>query len=95
MNWEKYIKMVIRNIKCSGKKKKEIKRELTSDITTALAAGEEWQSIMERMGTPAALAAEFNKSEPPQEKFMPISYKQHWQVVRDIDQAMGVSYACK
>ncbi len=43
----------------------------------------------------SALAAEFNKSEPPQEKFMPISYKQHWQVVRDIDQAMGVSYACK
>ena len=64
MNWEKYIKMVIRNIKCSGKKKKEIKRELTSDITTALAAGEEWQSIMERMGTPAALAAEFNENMP-------------------------------
>lgn len=42
-----------------------------------------------------ALAKEFNKSEPPQEKFMPISYKQYWQVVRDIDRAMGVSYACK
>ncbi len=42
-----------------------------------------------------ALAAEFNKSEPPQEKFMPISYKEYWQVVRDIDKAMSVSYACK
>ena len=42
-----------------------------------------------------ALAAEFNKAEPPQEKFMPITYKQHWQVVRDIDRAMNVSYACK
>jgi phosphonate transport system substrate-binding protein len=42
-----------------------------------------------------ALAAEFNKSEPPQEKFMPITYKQYWQVVRDIDKAMGVNYACK
>jgi len=42
-----------------------------------------------------ALAAEFNKSEPPQEKFMPITYKQYWQVVRDIDRAMGVSYDCK
>jgi len=41
------------------------------------------------------LAKEFNKSEPPQEKFMPITYKQHWQVVRDIDRAMNVSYACK
>lgn len=42
-----------------------------------------------------ALAAEFNKAQPPQEKFMPISYKAYWQVVRDIDSAMGVSYACK
>jgi phosphonate transport system substrate-binding protein len=42
-----------------------------------------------------ALAKEFNKGQPPQEKFMPITYKQHWQVVRDIDKAMGVSYACK
>lgn len=42
-----------------------------------------------------ALATEFNKAEPPQEKFMPITYKQHWQVVRDIDSAMGVSYTCR
>lgn len=42
-----------------------------------------------------ALAAEFNKAAPPQEKFMPISYKEYWQVVRDIDKAMNVSYACK
>ena len=41
------------------------------------------------------LAAEFSKSEPPQEKFMSITYKQYWQVVREIDQAMNVSYACK
>lgn len=41
------------------------------------------------------LAKEFNKSEPPQEKFMPISYKEHWQVVRDIDRAVGVNYSCK
>ena len=43
----------------------------------------------------SALAAEFGKSEPPQEKFTPISYKQNWQVVRDIDRAMSVSYTCK
>jgi phosphonate transport system substrate-binding protein len=42
-----------------------------------------------------ALAAEFNKAEPPQEKFMPITYQATWQVVRDIDKAMSVSYACK
>ena len=42
-----------------------------------------------------ALLKEFEKSSPPQQKFMPITYKQHWQVVRDIDAAMSVSYACK
>ncbi|WP_191057476.1 phosphate/phosphite/phosphonate ABC transporter substrate-binding protein [Geminicoccus harenae] len=40
------------------------------------------------------LLKEFSTSEPPQEKFMPITYQENWKVVRDIDQAMGVSYAC-
>ncbi len=42
-----------------------------------------------------ALAREYEKTEPPQEKFLPISYKEKWAMVRDIDTAMGVSYACK
>ena len=42
-----------------------------------------------------ALAREYEKTEPPQEKFLPISYKEKWAVVRDVDTAMGVSYACK
>lgn len=42
-----------------------------------------------------ALAAEFNKSQPPQEKFIPITYKTHWEIVRNIDKTVGVSYACK
>lgn len=40
------------------------------------------------------LAKEFNVAEPPQEKFMPITYKEHWQVIRDIDKAMNVQYTC-
>lgn len=42
-----------------------------------------------------ALLKEFERSVPPQETFIPITYKQHWQVVREIDAAMSVSYACK
>jgi len=42
-----------------------------------------------------ALAKEFNTAQPPQEKFMPITYKEYWQVVRDIDNAMNVKYTCK
>lgn len=41
------------------------------------------------------LLAEFQKSEPPQEKFIKIDYQTYWTVVRDIDKAMDVSYACK
>jgi len=42
-----------------------------------------------------ALLAEFGKSSPAQEKFIPITYQEHWKVVRDIDAAMDVSYTCK
>jgi phosphonate transport system substrate-binding protein len=42
-----------------------------------------------------ALLEEFAKSEPPQEKFMAITYREHWQVIREIDAAMDVSYTCR
>ena len=41
----------------------------------------------------SALKAEFEKS--GEAKFIPITYKQHWEVVRAIDSAMGVKYTCK
>jgi phosphonate transport system substrate-binding protein len=41
----------------------------------------------------SSLAAEFNKS--GEEQFIPITFKDNWTVVRDIDAAMGVSYACQ
>ena len=43
----------------------------------------------------SGLAREFNRSQPPQEKFMPITYRQHWEVVRQIDAAMDVRYTCR
>lgn len=42
-----------------------------------------------------ALQAEFKSAEPPQEKFVSIAYSQTWDVVRKIDEATGVSYACR
>lgn len=41
------------------------------------------------------LQKEFQKAEPAQEKFLPITYKEFWGVVRDIDKAMGIQYDCK
>ncbi|WP_094509402.1 phosphate/phosphite/phosphonate ABC transporter substrate-binding protein [Brucella thiophenivorans] len=43
----------------------------------------------------SALLKEFGTSEPPQEAFIPITFKEHWAVIRQIDDANGVSYACK
>ncbi len=43
----------------------------------------------------STLLAEFGKAEPAQEAFMPISYQEHWSVVRDIDKAMDVKYTCQ
>jgi phosphonate transport system substrate-binding protein len=42
-----------------------------------------------------ALLAEFGKNSPPAETFIPITYKQHWSVIRDVDTASGVSYTCR
>lgn len=42
-----------------------------------------------------ALQAEFKSTEPPQEKFIPISFRETWEVIRKIDEATGVSYACR
>jgi phosphonate transport system substrate-binding protein len=42
----------------------------------------------------SALLEEFKNTEPPQEKFIPITFKGALgAVVRQIDQALGVSYA--
>lgn len=43
----------------------------------------------------SALLEEFGKSEPPQEKFIPITYSEQWSVIRQIDQATNVSYTCR
>ncbi len=44
-------------------------------------------------GSPSSLKVEFSKSNEGQ--FIPITYKEHWNVIRTIDAANGVSYSCK
>ena len=43
----------------------------------------------------SSLLEEFKTSEPPQESFIPITFKENWNVIRQIDDANGVSYECK
>jgi phosphonate transport system substrate-binding protein len=39
--------------------------------------------------------SELKKEFQTSDKFVPITYKEHWEVIRKIDKATGVSYACK
>ena len=41
----------------------------------------------------SALAEEFSKS--GEEKFIPITFQEDWAVIRTIDEATGVVYACE
>lgn len=41
------------------------------------------------------LQREFASAVPPQEQFLPITYRENWQVVRDVDTALGVQYTCQ
>lgn len=43
----------------------------------------------------SALAREFGNAIPPMQKFLPITYRQHWEVVRQVDAALGIQYRCQ
>lgn len=68
MKQNTYIKMVCRRLECSKAKKKEIARQLESDIQSALDNGETLEQVCGRMGTPKNLAAEFNENLTMEEK---------------------------
>ena len=62
MNQEQYIKAILKKLKCGSEKKKEIRKELESDIAGALEAGETMEEIMKRMGDASFVASEFNNN---------------------------------
>jgi hypothetical protein len=62
MNQKTYIKKVCKQLKCTRTKRIEIAKQLESDITSAMANGETMEQIVERMGAPKDIAAEFNEN---------------------------------
>lgn len=62
MKQKEYIKKVTQNLTCPNGRKKEIQKELTANIATAIGAGETWEAIQERMGKPEQVAQEFNEN---------------------------------
>lgn len=59
---KKYINQIIRKLKCSKKRREEIKRQLLSEME------ESSQDAMQNLGNPAEIAAEFNESFSEEEK---------------------------
>lgn len=68
MTAEKYVKKIIRRIKCSGGKKKEIEKQLLMDIKARLNEGEPLENIFSQMGTVEEIAKSFNESISPMEQ---------------------------
>ena len=62
MTAEQYVNRIGKKIKCSGKRKKEIKRQILSDVLVAMENGETLDSIMEHMGSIDEVAFEFNQN---------------------------------
>lgn len=65
---EKYIRRIIKRLKCSKSKREEIRRQLASEVLAEIENGEKIEDIMERMGSPAEIAEEFNNSFPDSER---------------------------
>lgn len=61
MNQKTYIKAVAKNLTCSKARSTEFIGDLEADIAEALATGESWEKIEQRMGIPYQIAAEFNE----------------------------------
>ena len=59
---KKYISQITRQLKCSGKKRKEIKRQMLSEMAESF-AGEN-----DGMENPAEIVEEFNRSFSEEEK---------------------------
>lgn len=59
---EKYIRQIMKRMKCSKSKQGEIKKQFRTDIMAAIENGEAFEEIQKRMGTPAEIAAEFNSN---------------------------------
>lgn len=62
MNQSKYLKLIGKQLKCSSAKKKELMKQIASDISIAMENGKSFDEVITEMGSPAEVAAEFNEN---------------------------------
>ncbi len=68
MTAEKYVRDITQKIRCSKKKRMEIKQQLLSDISAALENGEGLEEVLKRMGSVKEVVKEFNQNLSEQEE---------------------------
>ena len=68
MNVNQYINGIVKKIKGGGEKKKEIKKQLLTDIDFRLEQGESLADVMSQMGSAKEIADGFNESLSESEK---------------------------
>ena len=68
MNADRYVNNVAKKIKCDGKKKKEIKRQLLTDINMRIERGEALEQIIAQMGAASEIVEGFNENISEEEK---------------------------
>lgn len=67
MTAEKYVNEIIKKLRCSGKKRREIRQQLMEDILSETAESGNVDTVIMRMGTPEEVAGEFNENMPGEE----------------------------
>lgn len=62
MNKEQYLKKVMKNLNCSHRQKREIRKDIENDIDIACEQGESLDNLFKRLGSPVDYAMELNES---------------------------------
>ncbi len=62
MDEKRYVNAAARKIKCGGRRKKEIKKQLLTDIQVRVKQGERLEEIITQMGTAEEIAESFNEN---------------------------------
>lgn len=68
MEAEKYVREITKKIKCTKIKKREIEKQLLSDIAVRREEGESLEQIVESMGTAGEIAEAFGQNLPDADK---------------------------
>ncbi len=78
MNHKNYLKSIGKRLLCGSVKKKEILKQIDSDISIAMENGKTFEEAVAELGSPAEAAAEFNENFDEAEKKLGKRQKRFW-----------------